>query len=169
MEHEYFMISLQSFSIENLALGFLGIVVIMGFIAVSRIMRTGRKSFDTRHNDMDARIKDTAQSIRDNSNAIQSHEQLHIIASALKDALEQKGHMAKDIVSEHKDHIKLNLNNMLITIRYQTKVTTLHSIKKKVYGQGLWEVSSDDNPPQSFANLMLLEKHLLNMLHDEGY
>ncbi len=170
MEYKFFMGFLSDIlSFENVVLAIVGIIGIVGFVAASRVMRKGRQSYDTRHEAMDARIKETSQSIRDVNNAMQGREQLHIVAMALRDALEQKGHMAQEIVTEHTDHLSLNLNQNTITIYYKSKSSTLHSTKKTVYGQGLWEVHIDGNTSQSFVKLVQLERFLLSQLHEAGY
>ncbi len=162
-----FLLDILSF--ENIVLGFVGILGIVGFVAASRAMRKGRQSYDERHEAMDERIKQTAQSIRDDNNSMHGYEQLHIVALALRDALQQKGHFAQDIIVEHADHLSLHLSKGIFTVHYKAKLTTLHSTNKTVYGQGLWEVYQDGNIIQSFVKLVQLERYLLWQLHDAGY
>ncbi len=148
---------------ENIALVVVGIIGIVAFMMIMRIMRKGRLSYDSRHEAIDNRIKETAQNIRENNNAMQSHEQLHIIAAALKDALELKGHNAQELITEYTDHIEIALPAGLISVHYMQKAKTLRSTKKTIYGQGLWEVTQAGNT-QTFNGLIQLERHLQKVL-----
>ncbi len=159
---------LQNFlNIENIVLGIVGIIGIVGFVASIRLMRQGTQSFETRHEAIDARIKETAQSMRDKNNAMQSFEQLHIVAVALKDALNLKGYNGNDIITEHEHHISLKLAQSTVNVFYLAKSSTLRSSKRLVHGQGTWEVRQDDVTIETFSNIMQLEKYLLTRLREE--
>ncbi len=153
----------NSLNIKDIVLAGFGVICITAFLAVVRIMRQGRKNFTTRHSDMDNRIRETQQAIRERNNAMQSTEQLHIIAATIKDALEQKGHNAHEIVVEFDDRIELKLAQGLISVHYLRKTLALRSVRKTVHGQGLWEVRQG-NMVQTFDGLIQLERYLRALL-----
>ncbi len=153
----------NSISIQDVVLAMMAVLGIIGFVAVGRIMRQGRHSFSARHEAMDNRIKETTQDMRERNNSMQSSEQLHIIASALKDVLEIKGHNAHEIITEYPDRVELNLPQGLVSVHYMQKTKTLRSIQKTMHGQGLWEVRQGDMV-QTFNGLIQLERHLQSLL-----
>ncbi len=141
----------------------IGIPSFMGFLILMRLMRAGRKSFEERHAAMDARILQTTQDTEDLNKSIQKSEHLHIIATALQEAinwpayntnspfLPYSAHKAltapspAPIVNAHirelAQSVELHTPNMVYTIIFTEKKHYLHSTKKTVRGQGYFEVS----------------------------
>ncbi len=161
----------------------IGIPSLLGFLILMRLMRAGRKSFHQRHAAMDARILQTTQEMEELNKNIQKSEHLHIIASALREAvlwpsptLQNSDNLsplpsAQVRIEEfpHEVHVKTPSSTYVIV--YVEKKLHLQSTQKTLRGQGYFEVTqkhSLSTTPQEkseiFYDLCTLEHYLLQKI-----
>ncbi len=158
---------------ENLSWVFLGIPALFGLMIFIRLLRSGRKSFKQRHDEINAKIFKTTQEVDELNKSIRKNEQLHIITTALHQALEIHGHKneSKPLISIEKssDHIKLLLEDSIYIITYYEKRQNLQSVQRTMLGHGYFEVKQrltkqDHEKKEIFYDLFTLEQYLLQKL-----
>ncbi len=136
-------------TVTNVVYAVLGIPALVGFAVLLRLSRKERLSFSQRHNVMDARIKQTAHDVEELNKTMQREEQLHIVATALREAISLPHHLqnihasqstAMASVEESAQRVTLSLEKYYFYIEYKENKKSLRSTGKTVYGQGHFEV-----------------------------
>ncbi len=127
------------FTLNTLAYALIGIPAFLGFAVLVRLNKQGRSSFQERHAAMDSRIQQTTAEVSELNKTMHREEQLHIIATALREALLLHPVPQAQVI-EHADHVILQLTKQCFILYYREKKHTLRSTHKTVYGQGYFEV-----------------------------
>ncbi len=162
----------------------IGIPSLLGFLILIRLMRSGRKSFHQRHAAMDARILQTTQEMDELNKNIQKSEHLHIIASALREAVlwpspalqnnDEPSPLphAQVRIEEFPHEVYVQTPSSTYIIVYVEKKLNLQSTQKTLRGQGYFEVMQSNSlsvahqeKSEIFYDLCTLEHYLLQKIN----
>ncbi len=146
------------FTLPMLVYAILGIPALLGFVILVRLSRQGRTNFVERHKAMDLRIQQTACETEELNKTILRTEQLHIVATALREAVSlQRQRMDCPLipfsVEEQDNAVFFHLEKHTLIIQYKEKKQFLHSTGKTVYGQGYFEVFGPFFKEHSYGNM----------------
>ncbi len=136
------------FTLPTIIYAVLGIPALLGFVILVRLSRQGRSNFTERHKAMDLRIQQTTSEMEELNKTMLQSEQLHIVATALREAIQIQTLQAQRratnppvaSVEEYKDAVILHLEKHIFLVEYKEKKQFLRSTGKIVYGQGHFEV-----------------------------
>ncbi len=142
------------------------VIIAVGLFAVMRLfgeLRGGQKSYSTRHQAMDERIRKTVAETDELNKTIHKNEQLHILYRALDEVI-SVSNKKQATVLEEENSIHLQVENLTYHIFFKEKKQFLQSVHKTVYGQGHFEVfegEKAESEPLIFYDLQKLALYLI--------